>query len=288
MKKTDLIDGMGLIDDRYILEADEARIRRMICFKRVVRAAATLLLLSILLPNINANVAYAMYKTPLLGDWFRAVTIREYRYSSGTKEADVFVPELTIDEESITDDAVKNSTQQSVGEINADIQEKVAELVEEFESHLNETYADAYEYLNISYEVILDNERLYTLRLYVSQTMADGYEWGRYYTIDKATGERLFLSNLFVPDSDYIAIISEYIRQQMLLEMSADENKKYWLDEEPYLPSFEAISEVQQFYINESGEIVICFDEGEVAPMYMGSVSFTIPEELISDILIKK
>lgn len=287
MKKIDLIDGMGLVDDRYILLADEARIRRRICFKRIVRAAATLLLLSILLPNLNANVAYAMYKTPLLGDWFRAVTIREYRYSSDTKEADVFVPELTINEESIKDDAVSNSIRQSVGKINADIQEKAAELVEEFESHLDGMYADAHEYLEISYEVVLDNERLYTLRLYGSQIQADSYEWSRYYTIDKKTGEQIFLSNLFVPDSDYVAIISEYIRQQMLLEMSADENIIYWLGEESNFSGFEAISETQQFYINESGEIVICFNEGEVAPMYMGSVNFTIPEDLISDILIK-
>ena len=38
--------------------------------------------------------------------------------------------------------------------------------------------------------------------------------------------------------------------------------------------------------VNEKNEVVICFDEGEVAPMHMGSVEFVIPSDLIKDIRV--
>lgn len=45
-----------------------------------------------------------------------------------------------------------------------------------------------------------------------------------------------------------------------------------------------AITDETSFYINESGNIVICFNEGDVAPMYMGCVEFVIPDEAIKGI----
>ena len=33
----------------------------------------------------------------------------------------------------------------------------------------------------------------------------------------------------------------------------------------------------ESYYFNENGELVISFDEYEVAPGYMGAVTFTIP-----------
>ena len=49
--------------------------------------------------------------------------------------------------------------------------------------------------------------------------------------------------------------------------------------------NFKSIKEDQNFYLNEDGQIVICFDEYEVAPGYMGLVQFTIDNSVVSDIL---
>ena len=38
------------------------------------------------------------------------------------------------------------------------------------------------------------------------------------------------------------------------------------------------------FYLNQNGEVVICFNEGDVAPMYMSCVEFVIPNEVLADI----
>lgn len=39
------------------------------------------------------------------------------------------------------------------------------------------------------------------------------------------------------------------------------------------------------FYINESGKLVLVFDEYEVAHGYMGVVSFEIPTEVVASIV---
>ena len=43
-------------------------------------------------------------------------------------------------------------------------------------------------------------------------------------------------------------------------------------------------SDDTSFYLNQNGEVVICFNEGDVAPMYMGCVEFVIPNEVLADV----
>lgn len=47
---------------------------------------------------------------------------------------------------------------------------------------------------------------------------------------------------------------------------------------------FKEITEKTLFYLNRKGNVVISFNEGDVAPMYMGVVEFEIPEEILSSI----
>ena len=47
---------------------------------------------------------------------------------------------------------------------------------------------------------------------------------------------------------------------------------------------FNKIEKDQQFYIDENGQIVIAFNEGDTAPMYMGCVQFTIPKQVTEGI----
>ena len=70
----------------------------------------------------------------------------------------------------------------------------------------------------------------------------------------------------------------------MRQEMEEDENATYWLDDpETEYWNFEQIAADQSFYISSAGELIICFNEGDVAPMYMGCVSFDMPPEVWKD-----
>ena len=67
--------------------------------------------------------------------------------------------------------------------------------------------------------------------------------------------------------------------------MAKDENLFYWVDNKdmPEL-NFEKITDETQFYLNNNGEVVICFNEGDVAPMYMGCREFVIPNDRLKAI----
>ncbi len=78
--------------------------------------------------------------------------------------------------------------------------------------------------------------------------------------------------------------INESITAQMKSQMASDENIVYWIDSDIPEWNFKTISDETGFYLNENEELVICFNEGDVAPMYMGCVEFVIPKEALASI----
>ena len=88
-----------------------------------------------------------------------------------------------------------------------------------------------------------------------------------------------------VPEGVTDTVVEESADEvQTTLQKSADENKMYWLDDaEVEEWNFKQITDDTAFYLNEKGNIVISFDEGDVAPMYMGVVTFEIPEDVVKD-----
>ena len=112
------------------------------------------------------------------------------------------------------------------------------------------------------------------------------YFWGRTdvyskRSVNKSTGKSIPLSAYF-KNSDYKDVISKEITRQMKEEMKKDTNKVYWCQKNDN-PRFKGISKNQSYYINKQGELVICFDQFEVAPGYMGNPTFTIKNDLLDD-----
>ena len=140
--------------------------------------------------------------------------------------------------------------------------------------------------MTIKTEVVTSNEEYFTLKLMCYQAAGSGSEKDYYYTIDLKTGERLRLKDLFKADADYKKVISDNIKEQMRTEMKKDKNVKYWLDDaEAAMWEFDSIKDTTSFYINNKGKLVICFNQGKVAPMYMGSVEFDIPSTVTEPLL---
>ena len=93
------------------------------------------------------------------------------------------------------------------------------------------------------------------------------------------------MKDLFEEGADYITPISENIKEQMKTQMEQDDSKSYNLNSDVEEWNFQKISADVDFYVNHSGKLVVVFDEYEVAPGYMGSVSFEIPSDVISSIV---
>lgn len=77
------------------------------------------------------------------------------------------------------------------------------------------------------------------------------------------------LQDIFQEGADYITPISRKIKEQMQEQMAQDEMIRYWINQECEEWNFETITDETAFYLNEKGNVVICFNEGDVAPMYM-------------------
>ncbi len=253
---------------------------------RLAATAAALVIAFIALPNMSPTIAYAMEKIPVIGQFVKVVTFRDYEYEDGKHRADVEIPELVVEAESQEAQPQEAKSveilENTTDEINTEIQEITNELLNEFANHMREELGR--KELIVKSEVLLTTQEYYTLKLSCYQGEASGYAWNYFYTIDLASGERLQLKDIFVEGADYITPISENIKEQMRNQMTKDENVYYWLDDEIEELNFKAISEETSFYINEKDNVVISFDQGEVAAMYLGVVEFEIPAEVLDDI----
>ena len=227
------------------------------------------------LANSNASIASAMEQIPVLGAITRVVTFRTYEDETGGASAHIEVPQVEGGE--AVNDAIKEYTNTIIAQY-----EKDAELYDHEES-LGET--DHYS-LDISYETVTDNEKVFVLRLNQTQIMASGYETVVIYNVDKSTGKIMSLGDLFQKDSNYLDVLTKNIQQQMRDQMQADESVYYWLDDEVEDWNFKQLSEDATFYINKDGNLVIVFNEGDVAPMYMGVCEFVIPSDVTSEIAL--
>ena len=240
--------------------------------------AAALIAITVMVKS-GANIAHAMAKIPVIGAIAEVVTFREYQDSTNQMYADVKVPEVEVKNE----DGTVN--QESTDAINQSIQEYTDEIIAQYQADVEAADGQGYQAVDLDYQVITDSERLFSIRFDKLVIMASGEETVKIYHIDKKTGELINLSGIFKEGVNYIDPISENIRKQMKEQMAADENVTYWLDSDTPDWDFKSITADTTFYINEEGRLVIVFDEGEVAPMSMGSVEFTIPTEVIQDIV---
>lgn len=243
-------------------------------------AAAALIAGLIVLPNISAATAHAMEQIPVIGQLVDVVTFRDYKYKSERNTADVKIPELKVGDHAKDSNATEK-LERTTTEINAEIQKITDKLIKEFKSNLKND--GGYQDIAVDSEILATTDDYFTLKLNCYQAAGSGYQFNHYYTIDLNTGERLHLKDIFKEGADYVTPISENIKKQMKEQMKADENVIYWLGSEVNEWDFKTIPEDPSFYMDEKGQVVISFNEGDVAPMYMGVVEFTIPADVFME-----
>lgn len=266
---------------RTIKEAGKMKEKRTGGIRFAVAAAAVAAGLFVILPNTSGTIAHAMEQIPIIGQLVKVVTFRDYEYESDRNMADIEVPEIKP-EEQLADSTLQENIDRTTAEINAEIQSITDELIAEFEKNLDEEMG--YQDVVVKSEVLATTPEYFTLKLICYQGAGSGYQWNYFYTIDLNTGERLQLKDIFEEGADYITPISENIKVQMQERMDADESVYYWLNDEIEEWNFKAITDETSFYLNERGNVVIGFNEGDVAPMYMGTVEFEIPAEVLDGI----
>ena len=269
MKKNEsLFKELDKLNDEYIVEVYEEmsmkdKTNSMKIVKWIGVTAAALMIL-VTVPNASPTFAKALADIPVLGKFFQVITINKIDEEKGMSSISAETPSIINDNDSA-----------SIEEINTSAETYTNRLIEIFQKDFEDTQAA----LDIDYEIVTNTENWFALQISSVEIQASGYERKHYYNIDKATGEYLEFSELVANYDDVKDQINEYIILMMQEEMKADEDKTYFIQSIDG-SGFETIAEVQEYYINKNGELVISFDEYEVAPGYMGVVEFTIPYEV--------
>lgn len=218
----------------------------------------------VILTNVNPTIANAMENIPILGPISKIVTFRTYENQTNHFEAKVDVPEI----------------ESAPAEINQSIEEYANALISQYESDLHSSQGEGNYSLTSSYQVVTDTTNYLCLRIDTTLVMASGTEYTKVFTIDKRTGKMISLSDLFRNKPEMLTAISDNIKEQMQAQMAADSSVTYFYNSDMPEWDFKELRGDESFYFNEKGELVITFDETDVAPAYMGAVEFAIPQSV--------
>ena len=161
---------------------------------------AAALALFITVPNASPAAAAALADVPVLGTIVELVTFRSWTYDDGHASADVTVPELDGSAAAReVSDQVRAYTDQLIGQFQTDC----------------EALGEGYKSLDVTSSVVTDSDSWFTLRVDAVETQASGYQFSRFYHIDKTTDRVVTLEDLFREDADYVGVLSDEVRQQM-------------------------------------------------------------------------
>jgi len=239
----------------------------------------------IVLANSSARIANAMEKIPVIGAIANVVTFRNYSDQNGNFEADVDIPQIAGNKAAEgTPQTTDNGKDHADGLLGANktIKEYADKLIAMYEHDLKESEGEGNYTLKSSYEVVYEDEKMLSIRINSLVVMASGNEFAKIFHVDKATGNLLTLKDLLKDGENDINLINQNILKQMKEQMKKDENITYFIKSEEEPDGFESISDGTNFYLNKGGELVIVFDEYEVAPGFMGIVEFTIPKDVVT------
>ena len=256
----------------FLLPAARPRRRRWRPLAGVLSAAAVLAL--VVLPNSNGAMAATLGQLPVVGSLFQAVTFRVYEVEDGANQASISVPQI-----------IDGGDSPGAQQINETVKQYTEQLIAEFERESN---ADGYFNLDVTWEVVTNTDRWFTLCINSDRVMASGNHQEQHYHIDALTGEQKTLSDLFPEDFDYVDVISRELKEQMRARMEQNAGELYWLDDSVQLGTyyFDTIDPEQDFYFDDQGYLVIPFDKYEVGPGSTGSPEFTLRSPQLYDHLL--
>lgn len=256
--------------------------RRKPIYKRLGVAAASLAISTgILTVGVNSSPAFAdkLSKIPVVNSIVKVLTFKEYTIDEDKYKADIKVPSIEGLENKALEDSLNEKYISENKKLYEDFIADMEKLEKKDDGHLG---------IDSGYVVKTDNENILSIGRYVVNTVGTSSTTFEYDTIDKKNEILITLPSLF-KDNKYIEIISENIKEQMREQMKSDSKKVYWIADESgksKMDIFKEISDNQNFYINDQSQLVISFNKYEVAPGYMGIVEFTIPTDILSDVLV--
>ena len=229
-------------------------------------AAIGLIIVSV---NASSTFAKSLENIPVIGNIIRVVNFNNYRIDKDGMDVSISLPEVSSDSKDLEYKLNKEFEKEG-----KEAYKKYEAEVEKLEKEGKTTHKSA----EMWSETVAENDKTLSVAIYNTETEASAATSRKIYNIDKKDKTILTLEGMF-GNNDYVDVLSKNILSQMKERTKKDSNDVYFVDN-----TFK-IKKDQPFYINDKGELVICFDEYEVAPGSAGLVEFVIPSNVVSKLM---
>ena len=229
-------------------------------------AAIGLIIVSV---NASSTFAKSLENIPVIGNIIKVVNFNNYRIDKDGMDVSISLPEVSSDSKDLEYKLNKEFEKEG-----KEAYKKYEAEVEKLEKEGKTTHKSA----EMWTESIAENAKTVSVAIYNTETEASAATSRKIYNIDKKDKTILTLEGMF-GNNDYVDVLSKNILSQMKERTKKDSNDVYFVDN-----TFK-IKKDQLFYINDKGELVICFDEYEVAPGSAGLVEFVIPSNVVSKLM---
>lgn len=248
-------------------------------FRYIYSTAAVFLLFILVGVNVSQAFATTFSKIPLIGEIVYVVSMYGKKIDED-KTINTEIPKISSEDKNVEDIAKR---------VNKEIENIVNNYTKEAEKHIEE-YKQAFistggteeEFnqknitVDVSYDIKFQSKDYLSLVLNANESWVNAYNVSYFYNIDLNTGNDITLKDLL--GDDYINIANKSIKSQIEQQIQTDKNISYfgYGNDDSNIDGFQTIADKTKFYINEAGNPVIVFDKYEIAPGYMGSVSFEV------------
>lgn len=238
--------------------------------KLTASAAAALFAVCVITLNLSPQAAKAMCGTEVGKNIVRVLTFGRYDFSDHGYEAKIVTPQIT----GLSDKELEER-------LNQELKDNANAIIEQYQQDVKQLQAEFGEetvHMGIDYGYVVrtDTDQYLSIDIYLVNTVGSSSTVHTFYTVAKETGTLVTLEGMF--QGDYITPISRYIKEE--IQRRNEEEGGMYVPEQ-----FEAIKPDQNFYLNEDGQLVICFDKYEIAAGAQGSPEFIIPQEILRPIL---
>ena len=229
-------------------------------------AAVGLIIVSV---NASSTFATSLENIPVIGNIIKIVNFNNYRINKDGMDVSISLPEVSSDSKDLE------------YKLNKEFEKEGKEAYKKYEAEvakLEKEGKTTHKSADIWSETIAENDKTASIAIYNTEIEASAATSRKIYNINKEDKTVLTLEGMF-GNNDYVDVLSKNILSQMKERTKKDSNDVYFVDN-----TFK-IKKDQPFYINDKGELVICFDEYEVAPGSAGLVEFVIPSNIVSKLM---
>ena len=133
--------------------------------------------------------------------------------------------------------------------------------------------------LDVKYELLYPPGAIYSLRFNMAgyfDGAAHPYHYSKTLNYDLEAGQELHLADLFLPDSNYLQVLSDYCRAELM---------KRDIAFDAFTTGAEPTEENYRSWNITPGGLLITFDEGQVGPYAAGPQEVLIPYSQLGDII---